>query len=181
MSPRYIHVIGIDPGGTTGWCRITVPRTSIFPGTSVFEDDPREIHEWDYGAFVGPEAKQAVEIARLARETQSLDYGIGPAILPEAWDQEPSFKSTDPEALSPCRIGAMLTLLHYQGQMGDSTLNFQSRTMAMRTATDERLKSWRIYVEHKDIRAATKHAITGVRRAAEDYAFAKMLWPNGDL
>lgn len=180
MSPRYIHVIGIDPGGTTGWCRITVPRTSIFPGTSVFEDDAREIHEWDYGVFTGPEPKQAMEIARLVVETQSLDYGIGPAVVPEAWDQDEKFKSKDPEALSPCRIGAMLTLLHYQKRLGDATLTFQSRAMAMSTATDERLRAWRIYVEHKDIRAAVKHAITSVRRAAENWEFAKLLWPNGD-
>jgi hypothetical protein len=170
VTPEII-VIGIDPGGTTGWCRITVPTLSIFGKW------PSEIIEWDYGALNGPEAKQAQEIARYAREQQGLCYGVGPAIVTEAWDQDPSFKSTDSQALSPCRINAMLELLDYMDMLGDSTLTQQPRTMAMTTMTDERLHKRRMYVAHKDIRAATRHAITALRRAHTNPDFRAKLWP----
>lgn len=170
MTPE-LHIIGVDPGGTTGVCRITVPRQSIFG-----DWDP-EIIEWDYFAISGPEPKQAIEIAGYAREVQSLDYKVGPAVISEAWDQDPGFKSTDPEALSPCRINAMLILLMHQKMFNDATLTFQPRSLAMGTFTDERLKKRRMYVDHKDIRAATKHALMGLRRAHENPEFAAQLWP----
>lgn len=174
MTPE-LHIIGIDPGGTTGVTRITIPRLSIFGNQAP------EIIEWDYFAVNGTEPKQAVEIARYARETQSLAYLVGPALLSEAWDQDPDFKSTDSEPLSPVRINAMLRLLDYQHLLGDSTLNFQPRALAMQFATDERLKKRGLYVDHKDIRAATRHAITGLRRARENPEFASILWPNARL
>ncbi len=170
MTP-LIHIMGIDPGGTTGWCRITVPTLAIFG------DAESEIVEWDYGALNGSETKQAREIAVLCRETQGLAYNIGVAAVSEAWDQDPTFKSTDPEALSPCRINAMLELLSDLNMMGDATLTTQPRSMAMSTATDERLKKWKMYVTHKDIRAATRHAVTALRRAKSNPAFAAQLWP----
>jgi hypothetical protein len=175
MTPD-LHLIGVDPGGTTGVTRLTFPRMSIFG------DEAPEILEWDYFALSGPEPQQALEIARYVRETQSLSYKVGPAVVSEAWDQDPSFKSTDPEALSPVRINAMLKLLRHQGLLGDATLTTQPRAMAMSTATDERLRKWRLYVPHKDIRASTRHAITALRRARTNPALAEELWPwaNGD-
>lgn len=170
MTPELI-IIGIDPGGTTGFCRITIPRLSIFGNQAP------EIIEWDYGTFQGPEPKQAQEIARYAREQQGLTYKVGPAILSEAWTQDQSFKSTDPEALSPCRINAMLEMEKHLGLFEDATLNYQNRTMRL-TMTEERLRSRGMYVEHKDIRAATQHALTGLRRAHENPEFALKLWPN---
>lgn len=171
MTPE-LHVIGVDPGGTTGVCRITVPRLAIFG------NEPSSIIEWDYFALNGPEPQQATELARYVRETQSLSYKIGPAIVPEQWDQDPSFKSTDPEALSPVRINAMIVLLKYQKLLGDATVTFQSRTIAATTATDDRLRKWRMYVNQRDIRAATRHAITALRRASQNPEFADLLWPN---
>jgi len=174
VTTKHLHIMGIDPGHTTGWTRLTVPRYSIFG------DEYPEITEWDYGEFTGPLARQAVEIARLARETQGLDYKTGVALVCEAWDQDPKFKSTDPETLSPVRIGAQLELLREQGLLGDSTLHFQSRTLIHATAvSDERLKKLGMYVPGSDhIRDSTKHAIIGLRRAAEDpFTFGLALWP----
>jgi hypothetical protein len=170
MTPEII-LIAIDPGGTSGLCRITVPTLSIFG------DWPSEILEWDYFALNGKETKQAKEIAEYARQQQGLAFKVGPAIVSEAWDQDPSFKSTDQEALSPCRINAMLSLLHDLGLMGDSTLTLQPRALAMSTMTDERLRDRKMYVGHKDIRAATRHALTALRRAKTNPALAEQLWP----
>jgi len=172
MPPKNIHVLGIDPGSTTGWYCLTVPRDCIF------SDGPSKIVEHDWGEFTGPLARQSIEIARLTREIQSLDFRVGPAMIVEAWDQDPRFKSTDPETLSPVRIGAQLELLQEQKQLNDATLTFQSRTLAFSTATDERLHKWRLWVAGSDhVRAALRHGITALRRARENEEFASSLWP----
>ena len=179
---KLIHVLGIDPGGTTGWCRLTVPRASMF------EDEASRIVEWDYGCFYGQEEQQTIAICRLAREIQGLAYRIGPALVCEDWDSDPSFKSTDPEALSPVRIGAMLRFaMALQGtaainragssMFGDATLTFQGRTIAKSTATDERLKAWGLWTTVTHTRDATRHAITALRRARQDPELAARMWP----
>lgn len=172
LTTKHLHIIGIDPGGKTGLCRFTIPRACIFSNA------PSEIWEQEFRLFAGPEPEQALNIARYVRETQSLDYKTGPALIPEGWYQDPQFKSTDPEVLSPVRIGAMLVLLQCQGLLGDATITFQDRSIAMSTATDDRLKSWNLYGNQKDIRAATKHAITALRRARQNQEFARKLWPR---
>lgn len=168
---KNIHVIGVDPGGTTGWCRVTVPRASIF-------DRARsEIVEWDYGELAGPEVSQVFAFTRLVRETQSLDYKIGPAIVCESWDIDPRFKSTDPEALSPARIGAMLLYARECGQMGDAMVGFQSRVLAKTTLTDDRLRAAGMYVAGSaHIRDATRHALTFLRRAKQSQDLREEMW-----
>jgi hypothetical protein len=96
----------------------------------------------------------------------------------EDWDQDPSFKSTDPTALSPVRLGAKLGYVRHQGKLADCTLNWQGRTLAKGTATDDRLKAWGYYVPGPDhIRDATRHAITALRRVAQQPDLAAQFWP----
>jgi hypothetical protein len=172
MVTKHLHVLGIDPGGETGWCWLTVARAAIFG------PEWPEVSSWDYGTFTGPEPGQAIAIARKAREIQGLDYRTGPAIVSERWDVDPSFKSTDPETLSPVRINAQLEFLHYEKRMGDATLSFQGRTNTFHTYTDERLKRLELYVPGPDhIRSATKHALMTLRRAREKRELALKLWP----
>jgi hypothetical protein len=169
---KEIHILGIDPGAGTGWCRLTVPRESIF-GT-----EQSRIVEWDYGCLYGEEEDQVSALCQLVLETQGLAYKLGPALMVEDWDQDPSFKSTDREALSPVRIGAMLRYCLHIGKMGDATLSFQGRTQAKGTATDARLKAWGLYVAGPDHqRDAIRHAIVGLRRARENPALAAVMWP----
>lgn len=104
----------------------------------------------------------------------------------EGWDQDPSFKVTDPEFLSPVRLGAKLMFLQalplmtkLPNLLGDSTVTFQGRTLAKQTATDDRLKVWGMYIVGSDhIRDSTRHAVTALRRAREKEAFRDQLWPN---
>jgi hypothetical protein len=171
MTPPNLHVIGIDPGGTTGWARLTVPRESIYGRA------PGEIIEWDFGQFYGPFEDQTHEIARLARETQSLDYKIGPALIVEGFDIMPSNPTTDQELLSPVVIAAQLQYAKYRGELSDARIVVQGRTMAMSTATDQRLKAWGLYhpgAEHA--RDATRHAITFIRRAKDKPELRDEAW-----
>lgn len=174
MTTKFLHVLAIDPGGTTGWAQLTVPRMAIFGS------DPAEITEYDYGEFTGPLPAQAIALSRLAREIQGLDYKTGPAIMMERWTPDPNFKSTDPEALSPVELCAMMELLRYDGKLGDSTLHYQSRTQKECTATsDQNMKRYGLYVKGSEhIRDAMKHAVVTLRRAAEDpWTFGRKLWP----
>lgn len=172
MPPRELHIIGIDPGGTTGWCRLTVPRASVVDGA------PGKILEWDYGELTGRESDQVKQLCAIARMTQGLAYKVGPALIVEAWDNDPSFKSTDTEPLSPVRIDAMLTFCWQQTKLlDDARILFQSRSLAKSTATDERLQRWGLYIKGSDhIRDATRHAITALRRAKASPSLAAELW-----
>lgn len=171
MTPE-IHIVGIDPGGTTGWCRLTIPTRSIFGS------EPGGILDWDTGEWRGDENKQADAICEFARTTQSLAYRIGPALVVEQWDHDPSFNNADEEPYSPLRIGAKLGYARHLGKMGDSTLNWQGRTQAKSTATDVRLREWGLYTKGSDHeRDATRHAITALRRAKTDPRWAARLWP----
>lgn len=174
MSPSLIHILGIDPGGTTGFALLTVSRQAVFG------DQPGAITEFDYGEITGDENEQVLAIARKSREIQNLDYQVGPAIIIEDFDVD-KVRTTDAEVLfSPVRIAAKMGMVRYMGKLfGDATLTLQSRAMAKSTATDERLKTWGLYDAHSGdhARDAMRHAVTALRRAASKPEFRAALWP----
>jgi len=153
VTTKHLHVLGLC---LPGWCWLTVPRTSIFA-----ETEP-EITEWDYGRVPGatidtlPAA--AIWLARKAREIQGLDYRTGPAIVSEKHDTP---------------INSMLELLAYEKRLGDATLHFQLTAKP----EDDVLRRLGMYVDDLDIRAATRQALTLLRRAREDTGFAHERWP----
>lgn len=170
MPPENLKVLAIDPGGISGWAALEVPRLSIFG-----DEDPFVV-SWETGEFFGSEEDQALQAAEKARVFQNLDAFIGPAVVVEGWDY--GNPSRDPQMYSPVRIGAQLKLLHHMGKMGDSRLVFQSRSMAKKTYTDERLRFYGYYVprsrDHE--RDAMRHALTILRRAREKRVVANKLW-----
>jgi hypothetical protein len=176
MPPAALHIVGVDPGGTTGWARITVPRLSLY------SDEPGEILELDYGEFTGDENDQAKALARKLREIQSLDYMVGPACVCEDFDVAETV-TTDAEVLySPIRIAAKLRYAEYRGELGDAHVVMQSRGQAKSTATDDRLKAWGLYDAHsgEHCRDATRHAITMIRRFSGRPELLATFWPYLD-
>jgi len=138
---------------------------------------PAEILEWEYGEITGDEHDQVMEIARIAVVTQSMDYQVGPALVVEDFTIQINNPTTDPELLSPVRIAANLDFLSYLGRMGDARVVLQNRAIAMSTMTDDRLRAMGYYVAGSDhIRAATRHAITALRRARQNMDFRDELW-----
>jgi hypothetical protein len=171
MPPATLHVIGIDPGGTTGWARFTVPRKCLFGNA------PSAVLEWDHGEFYGSEINQTQAIARMVREIQSLDYQVGPALVVEDWTIMINNVTTDPESLSPVRIAAMLQYAKFRGELGDATITLQDRGIAKQTMTDERLQRAGYYVRGSDhVRDATRHAITALRRARDSDELRDEMW-----
>lgn len=169
-----LHVIGIDPGETTGWCRLTIPRDSMY------DDEPGRIEEWDYGEFLGPDISQVIEICRLVRETQGLDFAVGPAVVCEDFDLMHENPTTDPVLLTPVRIASMLQYAQFRGDMGpDSLVTLQGRTVAKETATDDRLRHYGLYVKGSDhIRDATRHAWVAIRRAKQSEDVRAAMWAD---
>jgi hypothetical protein len=164
MVTKHLHVFAIDGTGDTwyptadagtGWCWLTVPRLCIFG------DDPAEITAWDYGLYHGSLPVTALWIARKAREIQSLDYKLGPAIVMDE---------------TAVRLNAMVELLCHEQRAGDSVLHFQERSFAEKI-NDESLRKLHMLIAHPNINTAVKHALAALRRANNDTELAHELWP----
>ncbi len=172
MSPPHLHILGIDPGGTTGWALLTVPRRSVFGRAQ------GEILDWDMGQLEGPEEAQVRALADKARQIQALDYQIGPALVVEDFDVA-ELRTTDAGVLySPIRIAAMLRYAAYRGETGDALVTMQGRTIAKQAATDDRLRAWGLYDRHSGdhARDAMRHAITALRRAKASQELREAMW-----
>ena len=157
-------VIGIDPGVTTGWAKITIPMDSIFG------DEPGEIIDWIYGMLDGPETGQAQTFCRIAKRY------IFPAVVIEDFDNRRPLRNR--EYLAPVRVASKIEFCIQTGMAGQVTGHeWQMPSMAFETAPDDRLKKWGLYPpgpEHpKD---ATRHAITLIRRAKKDPKLARRIF-----
>jgi len=157
-------VIGIDPGVTTGWAKITIPMDSIFG------DEPGEIIDWKYGMLDGPETGQAQTFCRIAKRY------IFPAVAIEDFDNRRPLRNR--EYLAPVRVASKIEFCIQTGMAGQVTGHeWQMPSLAFETAPDDRLKKWGLYPpgpEHpKD---ATRHAITLIRRAKKDPKLARRIF-----
>jgi hypothetical protein len=170
MPSQYLNLLTIDPGATSGWCHVIIPRISMFG------DAESEITSWSTGEIRGDEDRQALEFASLARRIQGLDYKNGTAVVCEDFDFGSPLK--DSSVYSPVRIAAKLKLLHYMHMMDDSSFLLQSRTMAKSYATDERLRLWGFWVPNSEDheRDAVRHALTILKRAKQKRVVRNRLW-----
>jgi len=165
-------VIGIDPGGTTGWARITVPRDSIYGHSTP------EIITLEQGQWQGSEEQQTLAICRYVRGTQSLDYGVGPAIVVEDFTLGIKNPTTDARTLlSPVRLAAMLRYALYRGDMSEGPRIVLQNRSFKRDMTDDDLRRRDLYFPGEEhARDALRHALVALRRARETPRFRDELW-----
>lgn len=172
MPPSEIHVIGIDPGITTGWARITIPRMAIFG------EEPSRIIEWKTGTWRGRTSDQVKEACRFARETQSLAYKIGPALVVEDFDFGRPLR--DPEVYTPSYFAQQLHFVEEQtALLNDAHVFMQKRATAKATMTDERLQAigvWQTRGQQDHERDALRHALTSLRRAKKSFRVRLAMW-----
>lgn len=180
-------VLAFDPGGTTGWCAMSVPAR-------ILNYDPNDVDfsvdlgmqslEWmDYISFshgqidcmtmtfedaehtvkrhnglsIGAENRGVHKMISLAK-----DFDFPPIVLE---DFILDFKKADMkrETLSPVRLISMfsygLDLLNMEGDPMPPIF-IQSRSNVKTTATDQRLKNWGLYDRNSGnhARDATRHA-----------------------
>lgn len=162
---RELVLIGLDPGGTTGWAVLVIGRDAMLdPEVRILNN----IALYTYGEVTGDEHKQVDEIESM------LETWPGAALVREDFILRTQNKSRD--TLSPVRLGFGIDHLMYKRNRVVFT---QQPSLAKVTASDERLKSWGLYrpgSEHA--RDATRHAITFARRAKADSALLHGAWPH---
>lgn len=188
-------VISIDPGGTTGWSVMVV-----HPEALVDIDVPilANIEHWQNGQVgVRPEiaAKRKPDARELSAEERRC-VGIlmsdvirrwpGAVLVIEDFILRKMSKSR--ELLSPVRLTATL---EYAIAAEGIPMQYMRQTPAEAkgTATDDRLKQWRLYnraggMQHA--RDADRHGITFLRKAKARGSLRGAAWPHlytesGDL
>jgi hypothetical protein len=171
MNSGTLADVAIDPGVTTGWALLHVPADSIFH----YKDTLATIELHETGEFDGPETAQVKAICRLLKRRYDSVMSA-PALVIE--DFEPRKLSKDKDYLAPVRVGAKLAFAVDLGMAGDvATPAWQMPSLAMSTATDERLKAWKLYQPGSEHRKdATRHAITFIRRAKSDRSLRESAW-----
>ncbi|UJQ86153.1 RuvC-like resolvase [Gordonia phage Zany] len=188
--PKFVTVIAIDPGETTGWA-----LWNLYPEVLVYDDEKisDNIQMWTHGqvecvsrfedddfedlgiAFVNE--SEAIGVAELVGLLRSWD---GAAVVIESFILRQQRK--DASLLSPVRITAALSQWLWQQRR----LYFvQQPSMAKTTVTDARLKTWGFYERSggmQHARDADRHAITFLRRCKGSNPAACKLrhkaWPH---
>lgn len=172
MPPKEIHVLGIDPGVTTGWAQITVPRMCIWG------DEPARIVAWRTGQLRGRISDQVWATCDLVRQIQSLAYKIGPAVVVEDFEFGRPLK--DPEVYTPVYFAQQLLFCRQKtALLNDATVTLQGRDIAKSSFTDDRLRAAGVFAtrgqtDHE--RDALRHALTALRRARESFDLRCQMW-----
>ena len=158
-------VIAFDPGGTTGWCVMTVHYEALLSDDYPILDN---IIHHSQGELLGDEIGQLDEIASL------FDVWDSAAIVFEDFQLR-----TLAAELSPVRIKAVAEYIAATMFLPARTVFDQMPSLAMTTATDERLKSWGLYHKGEEhARDAERHAITFLRRAKTNRKLRTAAWPK---
>jgi hypothetical protein len=167
---KTLFALAVDPGMTTGWAVIGVPEGSIYG------NEKGAIEEFETGEVMGNFTGQARGLAHIARRFQNVKSPNNIALIIEDFDPRHHVRSE--EYLSPVKLAAMLTYATDMGHLGGITGPFwQMPSLAKETATDDRLKAWKLYKPGSEhIKDATRHAITFIRRTKGSKALREQAW-----
>lgn len=161
--PPSVEIIGLDPGGTTGWAYMNVaPEALIDPNERILDNIILHSHgQVDCTGFL--ETTGTSDIIRLLSQYPGA-FVVIEDFIPRQLNQSREF-------LSPVRIGAVLRWwLSIKGR----NFTFQMPSEAKTTATDDRLHAWKgksvprgLYQDDKMVHArdADRHVITFLRKA----------------
>ena len=144
MPTKNLHVLGIDPGGETGWCWLTVRRAAIF--------GPSRIHTYSNGTTAIHGQSLVSGQSTLQKRTRDINstirYGLNHCVS-ERWDIDPASKLTDREtsAQSGLTLACASTT---RSEWAMPTPTSAGRARALTTYTDERLKRLGLYVPRPD-------------------------------
>lgn len=160
-------VIAYDPGGVTGWSLFSVHPDALTDPECLVLDN---VTHWACGEFNGDEYKLVDQMLQLA------DDWPGAALLTE--DFVPQQFNQSRAFLAPVRLNAAFAY-----EIGrERRVWYQLSSLAMLTITDARLRSlgryWHDTEGMKDARAATKHALTFLKRLKTQPKLLKQAFPN---
>lgn len=173
-----ISILGLDPGGTTGWSLLVIPKE--IDGTDVFSHKLDKILEnivnWDHGEIVtlGAEDESAYRLSSLIMQRPGI------AVVVEDFILRAERKEKSRELLSPVRITAKLESYLWRMQC---KMFLQQPAQAKTTVTDERLRLWGCIppdglTDHA--RDADRHVILFLRRClgAAGAQLKVSAWPH---
>jgi hypothetical protein len=187
-----VGVIGIDPGGVTGWSYIFVDSRAVASG-GVAGGVPivRSILQRSSGQIDCRKGRETLGRLELVQLTSAF---------PEAAVVAENFRSRmaamGHEFLMPSRLNGALELVLEAGLLcwpsdddggvswtvgSRRPLFLQEPAAAKQFATDERLKSWGLYSSsggQGHARDADRHALLFLRRAALDSRMRCIAWPR---
>ena len=174
MDNGWATVIALDPGGTTGWSVMCVETDALCdPEISIL----KSIVHWRQGEIaIGDEDDHVAALVELLAAWPHAAVVIEDFILRKYLQGR--------EMLSPVRITAKVGYCFNRGLEGieppGRKIFLQQPSLAMKTATDDRLKDWGLYVREGGqghARDATRHAITFLRRVSEKPMLRATAWP----
>lgn len=158
--------IGLDPGGTTGWCLLRIHRIAMeSPDYRILEN----VAGWSAGQVSGSVNHQIDKLVDLVEAWPDAEIVCEDFILRQLGGRD---------LLDPVRITQPLSWwLERGGQRSWDTdyvedwkpreLHLQQPALAMTTVTDERLKAWgllHLTAGQPHARDALRHALTFARR-----------------
>ena len=151
-ADQYI-VLGLDPGGTTGWCVMGIHPDAMSGDPSIRILDNVEF--WSAGQFTGNEDDQCDAIVEM--------IGVWPSarLVTELFTLRTRVTSSEVFALE--RMNAIL-----RWAIRPRYFVFQQPSLAMTTITDERQKAMGFWIPGQEhARDATKHVLTFLKRQKE--------------
>lgn len=171
-----LWVIGVDPGQTTGVAMLAIPQESVFGSA-------RGSVEWHHTfELVGSLQYRVSSVMYTARAVAARTADQPALLVYEDFDlggNRLAGSAAEADVAIPIREAAAAQYAVECGHAERSVLLFQGRTLAFTTAKDDRLKAWGLWVKGSDHeRAATRHAITMIRRIAGGSVDAKEIWDD---
>ena len=176
--PRQkVPILAFDPGGTTGWSLLVLPRK--INGKDVFSfnlDTILHTLTWEHGELVttGDEDGAAYQMAKMCNAWPNA------AIVVEDFILRSERKEKSRDLLSPVRLTAKLETYLWKGNRKPL---LQTPAQAKTTVTDERLALWGVKVDDglpDHARDADRHAVLFLRRCIgpQGVAVKRAAWPH---
>lgn len=165
---NIIVLIGIDPGGTTGWSCIVLPD-NVFQLKSI-EAILQHKLMWVHGQ-VDCSTETGVYLLR-RNLLDSFTYSS--AVIMESFFLRKDRGQVD---LSPVEI---IAVIRHSLWMKHKTMHMQQPSMAKRLDND-RLKLLNVYTSEggmQHARDADRHVLMMIRRCMENKGMKEKLWPN---
>lgn len=163
MASGKVSVLGLDPGGTTGWAVATVNIEAIQTGNII-----SGLRYWSTGNLVGGIGEQVEALGSL------FDSWPDAAIVAESFDtnRQAAFEVDSIEVNGGIKYLTWCDCREHK-------LFWQTPAFAKTTVTDELLHKWKLYRPGQDHgRDALRHCLTFLRRCAEDLELAWRAWPK---
>lgn len=174
-----LTVIAFDPGETTGYCIMTVPKVKFLTCAKY---------------------NLEIELATQTGQIDCRDENRGVSVMLDVWAGLEEFSlcpvihedfivdmnkiDQARHTLSPVRVTAKFEFGAYQQGFDTGRLFIQNRSPVKTTCTDDRLKNWGLYDKHSGphARDATRHAFYFLRNCRGDSLKAREMrwraWPH---